>query len=364
MADSDFTEMNKTHEDRGYKVAAECMQSGKSTLKNLENFFAKYAKAETNMAKSFETMAADLLGDASKLNQAATETMAIKEVAERFKELGVKRKATVVAVKRDFEKILKDAYSQHDREHREQIALYQKDEKFSASCQDLYDKMRKAYLKCCNELSTLRESSNARTPKEAEKMALRLKQAEDMAKNAEEKYHNAEKALREAQEKCQNCWVDRLKKINELEERRVNTVKSTLSSFASMLESNSEKDIEVFLKFKELALLVDAGKDISSLVRSTAKVAVPANRVLEAFNTTKTLQVEKVGEIVGEARTLYSYEALSPEELSFQPDQTLYILAKDDSGWWRAEMRIETSRGQETMRGFIPSNFVEMIKYY
>jgi hypothetical protein len=51
---------------------------------------------------------------------------------------------------------------------------------------------------------------------------------------------------------------------------------------------------------------------------------------------------------------LYTYDATEDNELSFAEGETLYLLEKDDSGWWRGK----NAKGQE---GLFPSNFVEVV---
>eukprot|EP01125_Pyxidicula_operculata_P002050 TRINITY_DN1200_c0_g1_i4.p1 TRINITY_DN1200_c0_g1~~TRINITY_DN1200_c0_g1_i4.p1 ORF type:complete len:536 (+),score=140.84 TRINITY_DN1200_c0_g1_i4:459-2066(+) len=64
-------------------------------------------------------------------------------------------------------------------------------------------------------------------------------------------------------------------------------------------------------------------------------------------------QKTETNESVGiELITLYSYEATEDNELSFQEGETIVLLEKDDSGWWRGR----NAKGEE---GVFPSNFVE-----
>jgi len=51
---------------------------------------------------------------------------------------------------------------------------------------------------------------------------------------------------------------------------------------------------------------------------------------------------------------IYSYEATDDNEISFAEGETIYLLEKDDSGWWRGR----NLKGQE---GAFPSNFVEIV---
>uniref|UniRef100_A0A6B2L1Z4 SH3 domain-containing protein n=1 Tax=Arcella intermedia TaxID=1963864 RepID=A0A6B2L1Z4_9EUKA len=55
-----------------------------------------------------------------------------------------------------------------------------------------------------------------------------------------------------------------------------------------------------------------------------------------------------------ELKTIYAYDATEPNELTFGEGETLYLIEKDDSGWWRGR----NAKGQE---GVFPSNFVEVV---
>jgi len=52
--------------------------------------------------------------------------------------------------------------------------------------------------------------------------------------------------------------------------------------------------------------------------------------------------------------TIYAYDATEENELTFAEGETIYLLEKDDSGWWRGRNK----KGQE---GVFPSNFVEVV---
>jgi len=53
-------------------------------------------------------------------------------------------------------------------------------------------------------------------------------------------------------------------------------------------------------------------------------------------------------------RALYDYDATEENEISFKEGDTLYLVEKDDSGWWKGK----TEKGKE---GVFPSNFVELV---
>jgi len=51
---------------------------------------------------------------------------------------------------------------------------------------------------------------------------------------------------------------------------------------------------------------------------------------------------------------LYTYDATEENEISFMEGETVFLVEKDDSGWWRGR----NNKGQE---GLFPSNFVEIV---
>ena len=48
---------------------------------------------------------------------------------------------------------------------------------------------------------------------------------------------------------------------------------------------------------------------------------------------------------------IYDYNADKEDELTFQEGQTIYVLKKNDDGWWEGVM--------EGITGLIPGNYVE-----
>jgi len=40
-------------------------------------------------------------------------------------------------------------------------------------------------------------------------------------------------------------------------------------------------------------------------------------------------------EIIGICKTRFEYKAADPNELSFVPNEYIYIIEKDSSGWWK-----------------------------
>ncbi len=56
-------------------------------------------------------------------------------------------------------------------------------------------------------------------------------------------------------------------------------------------------------------------------------------------------------------RSLYDYDAQSPEELSLDQGQIIGVLATYEDGWWDGELQI----GKSKKVGLFPSNFTERI---
>ena len=56
------------------------------------------------------------------------------------------------------------------------------------------------------------------------------------------------------------------------------------------------------------------------------------------------------------ARAMYAYQAMIPEELSFQKGDTMAVLRVQDDGWWEAEVV-----GQMGGWGLVPSNYLQQV---
>jgi len=52
--------------------------------------------------------------------------------------------------------------------------------------------------------------------------------------------------------------------------------------------------------------------------------------------------------------TIYAYDATEDNELTFGEGEIIYLIEKDDSGWWRG-------RNKKGVEGVFPSNFVEVV---
>lgn len=52
--------------------------------------------------------------------------------------------------------------------------------------------------------------------------------------------------------------------------------------------------------------------------------------------------------------TIYAYDATEANELTFEEGETIFLIEKDDSGWWRG-------RNKKGVEGVFPSNFVEVV---
>ena len=49
------------------------------------------------------------------------------------------------------------------------------------------------------------------------------------------------------------------------------------------------------------------------------------------------------------------YEQQNPDELSFDENTVIYVMKKNEDGWWEGEMELNGS----TVRGLFPENYVE-----
>lgn len=50
---------------------------------------------------------------------------------------------------------------------------------------------------------------------------------------------------------------------------------------------------------------------------------------------------------------LYQYKALNEDELSFEKDDVITVVSKDEPAWWRGELNGQT--------GLFPSNYVAAV---
>lgn len=55
---------------------------------------------------------------------------------------------------------------------------------------------------------------------------------------------------------------------------------------------------------------------------------------------------------------LYDYQSQSNEELSFNTNDTLYILDKDSSDWYKAQLKTKNADGPT---GLVPANYIEKV---
>lgn len=61
---------------------------------------------------------------------------------------------------------------------------------------------------------------------------------------------------------------------------------------------------------------------------------------------------------------LYDYQAqIDDEELSFNTNDTLYILENNDPDWYKAQLKVPSTQDGGPI-GIIPSNYVEKVNIY
>jgi hypothetical protein len=61
---------------------------------------------------------------------------------------------------------------------------------------------------------------------------------------------------------------------------------------------------------------------------------------------------------------LYDYQAqIDDEELSFNANDTLYILENNDPDWYKAQLKVPSAQDGGPI-GIIPSNYVEKVSVY
>jgi len=68
----------------------------------------------------------------------------------------------------------------------------------------------------------------------------------------------------------------------------------------------------------------------------------------------KSDKSDKADSELVELMTIYAYDATEDNELTFGEGEIIYLIEKDDSGWWRG-------RNKKGVEGVFPSNFVEVV---
>jgi hypothetical protein len=62
---------------------------------------------------------------------------------------------------------------------------------------------------------------------------------------------------------------------------------------------------------------------------------------------------------------LYDYQSQNDEEISFNADDILYILDKEDPDWYKAQLKTPTEAADANGPiGLIPANYVENVSSY
>jgi hypothetical protein len=59
-------------------------------------------------------------------------------------------------------------------------------------------------------------------------------------------------------------------------------------------------------------------------------------------------------------QALYDYEARTTDEISIKESDTLYILAKEDDDWWKAELKQASTEGP-AMIGLVPATYMDEV---
>jgi len=89
---------------------------------------------------------------------------------------------------------------------------------------------------------------------------------------------------------------------------------------------------------------------------------IPKYPAVELNSTYNPYDLRIKKPVLFSVKTLYDYEAVSFEEVSFKANFVLPILAVQEDGWWETEVNEMKANGTiGRRRGLIPSNFVEVI---
>lgn len=60
-------------------------------------------------------------------------------------------------------------------------------------------------------------------------------------------------------------------------------------------------------------------------------------------------------------KALYDYEARTEDELSIKQDDILYVIEKEDSDWWRTELK-QSSGEEGGPIGLVPASYLEEVR--
>ncbi|KAF8444209.1 hypothetical protein BGX38DRAFT_1312772 [Terfezia claveryi] len=89
----------------------------------------------------------------------------------------------------------------------------------------------------------------------------------------------------------------------------------------------------------------------------SSQMAVARPRSKSVVDTARSGSFARDGRpILYYARAMYAYQAMIPEELSFQKGDTMAVLRVQDDGWWEAEVE-----GQMGGWGLVPSNYLQQV---
>lgn len=60
-------------------------------------------------------------------------------------------------------------------------------------------------------------------------------------------------------------------------------------------------------------------------------------------------------------KALYAYEAQTEEEMSFPEDAVLYLIEKEDTEWWKAQLKMPDP-GETGPVGLVPANYLAEVR--
>jgi len=75
---------------------------------------------------------------------------------------------------------------------------------------------------------------------------------------------------------------------------------------------------------------------------------------ISANSSANPVKSDKPDSELVELVTIYAYDATEENELTFAEGETIFLIEKDESGWWRG-------RNKKGVEGVFPSNFVEVV---
>jgi len=150
-------------------------------------------------------------------------------------------------------------------------------------------------------------------------------------------------------------------KEKEKDVKEKDKITSVETQSKPVIKSTSEKTVTARTDTVEHPPASMGGDETSSsgekkTAKSDTTVSTPMapNNPPSAGSSAVLPKSDKLDSELMELVTIYAYEATEENELTFEEGETIYLIEKDESGWWRG-------RNKKGVEGVFPSNFVEVV---